>query len=78
MAGDIVDGTVSRVEPYGLYVDTSEGPALVLVVDVSNTKPMNLPEEFEPGDKVRLRLLRYIEEKGYYKASMLDQRVAGG
>ncbi len=72
MIEELVEGTVSRVEVYGLYADTSKGPAIVLLPDISRERIEDLRDRFHPGDSVTLRLLYFAEDSGLYKASMLD------
>lgn len=66
-----VDGEVTRVEHYGLYVKTSEGEAVVLIPDVSKERIPDLKAAYSVGDRVRVRLLRFVEEKGIHKATMI-------
>ncbi len=72
MTEEVVEGTVSRVEVYGLYADTPKGPAIVLLPDISKEKIEDLRDRFHPGDAVTLRILYWAEDRGLYKASMLD------
>lgn len=72
MSDTITDGTVTQVEHYGLYVDTSNGPAIVLIPDVSTTPMPDLTSRYSPGDVVRVRLLRFVPERRMYKATMID------
>ncbi|MCP3997861.1 MAG: S1 RNA-binding domain-containing protein [bacterium] len=72
MTEEVVEGTVSRVEVYGLYADTSKGPAIVLLPDISREKIEDLRDRFHPRDRVELRMLYLAEDRWLYKASMLD------
>ncbi len=63
--------TITRIEHYGLYVDTSDGPALVLIPDVSRDSTPDLCALYSVGDKVEVRLLRFVPEHGHYKATMV-------
>ncbi|MEM6296049.1 MAG: S1 RNA-binding domain-containing protein [Myxococcota bacterium] len=66
-----VDGEVTRVEHYGLYVKTPEGDAVVLIPDVSKEPIPDLKAAYSPGDQVRVRLLRFVEQRGIHKATMI-------
>jgi len=67
----MVSGTISRVEHYGLYVETEVGPAIVLIPDVSEAPVRFLQDVFSAGDTVRLELIRFVEERQLYKGTML-------
>jgi len=71
MERKMVSGTISRVEHYGLYVDTEMGPAIVLIPDVSEAPVRVLQDVFSVGDPVRLELIRFVEERQLYKGTML-------
>jgi len=73
----IVGGRVGRVEHYGLYVATERGAALVLVVDVGEV-PLALKQVFHTGDAVRVRLERWIDGGGVWKASMRGLEQTSG
>ncbi len=72
MTEETLEGTVTRVEAYGLYADTPKGPAIVLLPDISKERIVSLSDRFRPGDSVRLRILYFVEDRGLYKASMLE------
>lgn len=66
-----IDGVVTRVEHYGLHVKTPQGEAIVLIVDLSKERIPDLKAAYGVGDKVRVRLLRFVEGHGVYKATMI-------
>lgn len=72
MQSEVVAGDISRVEPYGLYVVTQRGPALVLIPDISREPIRDLGLRFVVGQRVRIRLVKFVEEHGMYKGSMMD------
>ena len=67
MIGTIVTATVSRVEPYGVYLDGPDGKIVVLIPDVSATRIENLQEYYTVGDQVRVRIVKYVEERELFK-----------
>ena len=69
---DVVEGTITKVESYGLFADTPMGPAVVLLPDISRERITDLTGMYKPGDSVKLRLLFFAEDRDLYKASMLD------
>lgn len=66
-----VDGEVTRVEHYGLYVKTPDGDAVVLIPDVSKERIPDLKAAYSVGDQVCVRLLRFVAEQGIHKATMI-------
>jgi len=74
-SGDIVGKTLTarvvRIEPHGLYLAYEDATILVLIVDVSENPIRDLREAFQSGEEVNVRVLRYIQEYGMYKGSMI-------
>ena len=66
--GDRVEGVITRVEPYGLYLTHDGEVVLVLAPDVSLQRPLDLPSTYAAGDRLMVRILRYISEQSIYKA----------
>lgn len=66
-----VDGEVTRVKEFGLYVRTAQGDALVLIPDVSRDPIEDLNAAFKVGDRVRVRLLRFVPDHELFKATMI-------
>ena len=71
MTQEVVTGTISRIEQYGLYVDTVEGRALVLIPDVRQEPTPDLEAVYAIGDEVCVRLLRFVPSYGVFKATMI-------
>lgn len=72
MIGTTVTATVSRVEPYGVYLDGPDGEIVVLIPDVSTTRIADLQGYYTVGDKVRVRVLKYVEERDLFKGIIKD------
>ncbi|MGB1014607.1 MAG: S1 RNA-binding domain-containing protein [Nannocystaceae bacterium] len=70
-SNETIDGVVTRVEHYGLYLKTSEGEAVVLIPDISTKRVPDLKAAYCAGDPVKVRLIRFVEEQGLYKATMI-------
>jgi ribosomal protein S1 len=68
---EVTSGKVTQVEHYGLYIETGEGPALVLIPDVSKERIPDLAAAYKAGDSVRVKLLRFVPERGLFKATMI-------
>jgi ribosomal protein S1 len=80
--GDRVNAVVARVEVYGLYLEHAGSPILVLTPDVSTKRPVDLRSTFAVGDRLAVRILRYVPEASLYKATVVEdpeteQRSAG-
>jgi len=59
--GDIREGIVTRVEPFGLFVDANGVPGLLLIPELS-WDPVHHPAEVaQVGDRVRFQILHLIE-----------------
>lgn len=70
--GDRVEGIITRVEPYGLYLTHDGEVVLVLAPDVSPKRPLDLPSVYAVGDRLVVRILRYITEKSIYKGTVVE------
>src|SRR5947209_11768997 len=57
--GSIIRATVSRVEPYGVWMDHPAGPVLVLVPEVSWSDRRPPSQWMRPGDEFDVYVLRY-------------------
>ncbi len=57
--GSIIRATVSRVEPYGVWMSHAAGPVLVLVPEASWSDHRPLSEWIRPGDEYDVFVLRY-------------------
>lgn len=62
--GDILEGTVTRVEPYGAFVEVAPGlEGLVHVSELDWSRSVKPKEQLEPGDRVRVKFLK-LEDQG--------------
>lgn len=55
--GDVLDGRVTRLEPYGAFVDIGGVEGLVHVSELSWTRVRHPEEVVQPGDEVRVYVL---------------------
>jgi len=62
---------VTRVEAYGLFVDHAGSPILVLAPDASTVRPLDLAATFSVGDRLTVRILRFVPETSIYKGSIV-------
>ena len=70
--GDRVEGVITRVEPYGLYLTHDGENVLVLAIDVSHQRPLHLPSTYAPGDRLMVRILRYNSEANIYTGTVVE------
>jgi small subunit ribosomal protein S1 len=76
--GDILTGTVTRVEAYGAFVDVGNGiEGLVHVSEVGFTRLKHASEGVNVGDQVQVKLLKVEEAEERLKIS-LSIKQAGG
>ncbi len=55
--GDIVEGVITSVQSFGLFVDIGGFDGLVHISRVSHRPPANLGDAFKPGDTVRAQII---------------------
>ncbi|MCF8104893.1 MAG: 30S ribosomal protein S1 [Desulfohalobiaceae bacterium] len=61
--GDVLEGTVTRVEPYGAFVEVAPGlEGLVHVSELDWSRSVKPEEQVAPGDKVRVKFLSLAEQ----------------
>lgn len=73
MIGKIVNATVSRIEPYGVYLDgPDDKKIIVLIPDVSAPPIQNLREFCTVGDQLSVRIVQHVEDRGLYKGTIKD------
>jgi ribosomal protein S1 len=68
--GGIIEGTVKRIEPYGLFLNHEDGTVVVLVPEVSWRGHPGLLERFQVGDLLRALILRYNYQDNVYVGSI--------
>ena len=57
--GSIIRAKVTRVEPYGVFLEHAEGPVAVLLPEVSWSDRRPLHESIRPGEEYDVLVLRY-------------------
>lgn len=72
IVGKTIPARVTRVEEYGLYLAHDSQTILVLIVDVSDRPIDDLREEYELGEEVVVRVLRYVDESKLYRGTIKD------
>lgn len=76
--GDLLQGTVTRTEQYGAFVEVSEGvEGLVHVSEIGYTRLKHASEGVRVGDPVQVKILKIDEEDARLKIS-LSIKQAGG
>ena len=76
--GDIVKGQVTGVTPYGVFVSLEDDyTGLVHISEVSDKYVKNLPEKFNIGDIINVKITEIDEDKSQVKLSIkkIDYRV---
>lgn len=72
LIGKIVKAKVTRVEAYGLYLAFDEEEAIVLIPDVSCEPVADLAAKYRVGDEVGIRILRYVQDRNLFNATIKD------
>jgi small subunit ribosomal protein S1 len=71
--GRSVDGTVTRVEPYGVWIDLGIGfVGLLLVTEMAGDGPKQLDDYPQVGSTVTATVIGYNDERTQF---VLSQRV---
>lgn len=61
--GDVLEGKVTRLAPYGAFVEVAPGlEGLVHISEMSWSKSLSPEEIVSPGDTVKVKLLNVVEE----------------
>ncbi len=68
--GKIYDGKITRIEPYGLFVEVLPGKIGLLHVSKMDNPPRDLKSVYKIGDKIRVRVIE-IDEAGRFKLTTL-------
>lgn len=76
--GQIIDGTVRAIKPYGLFVDIGGHNALLHISAISQMPVEELNRVFKQGDWIRAMILWMDIEKGRVSLSTSDLEVAPG
>lgn len=73
--GDVVDGAVDKVEPFGVFVRFAGGRGLVPAAETGTPRGADLRKAFKPGDAVRA-LVTAIDERGRIRLSRTEAEAA--
>ncbi|UOQ48104.1 S1 domain-containing post-transcriptional regulator GSP13 [Gracilibacillus caseinilyticus] len=69
--GDIVEGVVSGVQPYGAFVSIGENmQGLVHISEVTNGFVKNISDHIKEGDKVKVKIIDVDEQDNKYALSI--------
>lgn len=68
--GTTVQASVTRVEPFGIFLKHGDDIILVLVPEVSWSATRNLRERFQPGQTLDVKVMRYNYDKNEYVGSL--------
>lgn len=69
--GDIINGTVSGIEPYGIFISFSDGKSgLIHISELSHSFVKNVGDYAKVGDKIFVEILNYDSENKKYKLSV--------
>lgn len=76
--GDIVKGQITGVTPYGIFVSLEDDyTGLVHISEVSSKFVKNLPDKFNIGDIINVKVVEIDEDKSQVKLSIkkIDYKV---
>lgn len=73
--GDVVDGAVDKVEPFGVFVRFAGGRGLVPAAESGTPRGADLRKAFKPGDPLRA-LITAIDERGRIRLSRTEAEAA--
>merc|ERR1712232_1111953 len=62
--GDVIDGTVKALEPYGAFVEVGGMSGLLHISQISYDRINNLEDVFQPGDKVKCMIIDHDKVNG--------------
>ncbi len=69
--GDVVEGIITGVQPYGAFVSISEEiQGLVHISEVKNGFVKDISDHVHEGDKVKVKILEIDEEENKYALSL--------
>jgi small subunit ribosomal protein S1 len=73
--GDVVAGTVDRIEPYGVFVRFAGGRGLVPAPETGTARGQDLRKAFQPGQEMTC-LVTEIDERGRIRLSRTQAEAA--
>ena len=62
--GDVVEGTVSSVKPYGAFVDLGGVSGLLHISQITHERIMSIDKIINEGDKIKVLILSQDRERG--------------
>ena len=62
--GQIVNGVVTNIKPYGVFVDIGNASGLLHISEISNKHIDNLEEIFEIGTKIIVSIIHLDTKQG--------------
>lgn len=76
--GDVVTGTVQRVQPYGAFVDLGGVTGLLHVSQISHERVTSVDKILSVGDKLKVMILSQDKERGRVTLSTKKLEPAPG
>lgn len=70
--GKIVDGKVTGLETYGIFVSIDDYTGLVHISEISDNFVRNVNDYARVGDKIKVKILEIDEEKHQLKLSIKE------
>jgi ribosomal protein S1 len=70
--GEMVEAKIEKIEKYGLYLKYDEKNIIVLGPDASTQRPLELESMFVVGDKISVKIIRFIPEADIYKGTIIS------
>ena len=67
--GDVYEGTVASVMPYGVFVDFMGKSGLLHISEVSHSRIEKIEDVFSQGDKVKVKLIAIDKRTGKFRLS---------
>lgn len=67
--GDVYEAVVKTVMPYGVFVDFSGKSGLLHVTEMSHSRIEKVEDEFQEGDKVKVKLIGIDKTTGKFRLS---------
>jgi polyribonucleotide nucleotidyltransferase len=67
--GDVYEGTVATVMPYGVFVDFMGKSGLLHISEVSHARIDKIEDVFSEGDVVKVKLIAIDKKTGKYRLS---------
>jgi small subunit ribosomal protein S1 len=75
--GEIIQAKVTRIEPYGVWLDAQGKRGLLLITDISH-RPCHHPSEFAAvGDTLTVKVDRFNGQNGDFVATRKELHPEG-